>query len=73
MVALSIAVTIDVGISEEFNLPLYVSFTLLVPALIILLFEKIKIKEVINEFKIGNKKAIIFSTFKKERIKILGG
>ena len=57
--SLAIAVTIDVGISKQFNLPLYVSFTLIVPAILLILLERVKIKDIINEYKNGNKKAII--------------
>lgn len=57
--SLAIAVTIDVEISEEFNLPLYVSFTLIVPAILLILIERIKLKDIINEYKIGSKKAIL--------------
>ncbi len=58
-ISMSIAISIDVGISERFNMPIYVASTLIVPALIIGLVEKIKIKDIINEFKVGNKTAIM--------------
>lgn len=56
--SMSIAISIDVGISDQFNMPIYVAATLIIPALIILLIERIKVKDIINEFKLGNKKAI---------------
>jgi drug/metabolite transporter (DMT)-like permease len=56
--SMSIAISIDVGISDQFNMPIYVAATLIIPALIITLIERIKIKDIINEFKLGNKKAI---------------
>lgn len=57
-ISLSIGISVDVGISEQFNLPIYVASTLIVPSLMLFFIEKIKIKDVINELKIGNKKAI---------------
>ena len=57
--AMSIGISVDVGISDQFNMPIYVALTLIVPALLILLIERVKIKDVIAEFKEGNKKAIL--------------
>ena len=57
--SLSIALSVDVGISDQFNLPLYVATTLIVPSILILLIDKAKISDVVNEFKFGNKKAIL--------------
>lgn len=57
--AMSIAVSVDVGISDEFNMPIYVALTLIVPSLIILLADKVKFNDVTKEFKEGNKKAIL--------------
>lgn len=56
--SMSIGISVDVGISEQFNLPIYVAATLLIPSLLIFFIERINIKDVINEFKMGNKKAI---------------
>ena len=56
--ALSIGISVDVGISDKFNMPIYVASTLIVPSLILLVFERIKIKNIINEYKNGNKMAI---------------
>jgi len=53
------ALFIDVNLSDSFNLPFYVATTLIVPALLIALFERIKPKDIINEFKNGNKIAIV--------------
>jgi len=55
----SIAISVDVGISNQFNLPIYVALTLIVPALLILITERIKISNIVTEFKEGNKKAIV--------------
>ena len=57
--AMSIGISVDVGISEQFNLPMYVAITLVVPSLLILIIERIRIKEIISEFKNGNQKSIL--------------
>lgn len=57
--AMSIGISVDVGISEQFNLPIYVALTLIVPSLLILIIERVKLKTIISEFKDGNKKAIL--------------
>ena len=57
--AMSIGVSVDVGISDQFNMPIYVALTLIVPSLILLLVDKVKISNVIDEFKNGNKKSIV--------------
>lgn len=57
--SMSIGISVDVGISDKFNMPIYVALTLIVPALLILIIERIKIKDIITEFKEGNKKAIL--------------
>ena len=55
---MSIGLSVDVGISDKFNMPIYVALTLIVPSLLIFLFDRIKIKDIKNEFKDGNKKSI---------------
>lgn len=57
----TIALVIDVNYSKQFNLPLYSGFTLLLPALLIFIFERIKIKDIKDEFK-GNKKVVMMIT-----------
>lgn len=54
----TIAVFIDVNYSKQFNLPLYVSMTVLLPALLIFIFDKVKIKDLAAEYKNANKKVI---------------
>lgn len=56
------AVLIDVNLSEQFNLPFYVILTLFIPAILITIFERIKIKDIIGEFKTGNTKSIIITS-----------
>lgn len=58
----TIALFLDVNISEKFNLPIYVFISLIIPAVLISIVEKIKIKDIVNEFKEGNKPAIIVTS-----------
>jgi len=53
--AMSIGISIDVGISNQFNLAIYVAATLIVPALFILIAERVKLSSIFNELKNGNK------------------
>ncbi|MCI8760810.1 MAG: DMT family transporter [Clostridia bacterium] len=55
----TIALFLDVNNSDSFNLPFYVAITLMVPAILIMIFERIKPTEIKNEWINGNKKAII--------------
>ena len=57
----SVALFLDVNISENFNLPLYITTTLWVPALFILIAERVKFSSIKDEFKNGNKKAILLT------------
>ncbi len=58
----TIALFLDVNISENFNLPIYVAISLGLPTILIALAERIKPKEIINEFKNGNKPAILLTS-----------
>ena len=51
----TVAISIDIGISKQFNLPFYIMFTFLVPAFIIFFGERIKFSEVIREYQSPNK------------------
>jgi uncharacterized membrane protein len=55
----SCAVLLDVGNSSNFNLPIYISITLLAPAILTLIFERIKLSDIKNECAYGDKKAIL--------------
>lgn len=55
-VSISIAMFLDVNISENFNLAFYIMTTLLVPSILIFFVERIKFKEIKEEFKNVNKK-----------------
>jgi drug/metabolite transporter (DMT)-like permease len=57
----TIALFLDVNISDQFNLPIYVAITLGIPAILISIVEKIKPSDLKNEFVNGNKKAIIIT------------
>lgn len=53
------ALAIDVGISKQFNLPIYISLTLLIPALMIMLAGRIPPRQSIAEYKTNPKLFII--------------
>lgn len=57
----TIALFLDVNISNEFNLPFYIFITLGIPSILIFIFEKIKISELKKEFLEGDKKAIFIT------------
>ena len=61
-IAFSIALFLDVNISDNFNLAFYVSLTLFVPALFITIAERIKLSDIKEEFKTGNKKAMLITS-----------
>jgi drug/metabolite transporter (DMT)-like permease len=56
--AVSIGVSVDVGISDKFNMPIYVALTLIIPSLLILLVDKVKVSNVLDEYRKGDKKSI---------------
>ncbi len=58
----SVAMFLDVSISDNFNLPIYVAITLIIPAILIFIFNRIKLSEIKTEFKNGNKKAMIITS-----------
>jgi len=60
-ISLSIALFIDVNYSKEFNLSFYVLLTFLIPLILIFIFERIKIKDMVLEYKNSNK-LILFLT-----------
>lgn len=57
----SIALFLDVNISDSFNLAFYVAITLLIPALFITIAERVKLSNIKNVFKTGDKKAILIT------------
>lgn len=60
-ISFTIALFLDVNISDNFNLPFYVAITLIVPSVLITIFERIKPSEIKNELVNGNKKAILIT------------
>ena len=60
-VCFSIALFLDVNNSDKFNLPIYVASTLGIPTILIAIFEKIKFSDIKEEYKNGNKKAILIT------------
>ncbi len=58
----SIAIMIDVGISNQINLAFYAGLTLLIPSLILSIIYKIKPKQIVKEFKSNNKLLFLLTT-----------
>lgn len=48
--AFAIALSIDIGISLSFNLPVYIALTLGIPAILLLIGEKISVANIVEEF-----------------------
>lgn len=61
--ALATAVSIDVGVSKDFNLPIYIAMTLFIPVLFIATTEKVKPSRVIQEYKSSNMKPYLIAGF----------
>lgn len=57
--SMSIAISVDVGISEQFNLPIYAGSTLIIPSLLLFVVERKKLKDIVAEFKEGDRKSIL--------------
>lgn len=60
--SISIGISLDVGVAENYNIAIYKCLTLLIPALLITIVEKVKIKDIKREFEIGDKKAIFITS-----------
>ena len=60
---LSIALFIDVNNSEMFNIPFYVGTTLIIPTILIFIFERIKIKDIKEELNSIDKKMLLITSF----------
>lgn len=60
-ITFSIALFLDVNLSESFTLPIYVASTLMIPAVLIMIFERVKPSQIKKEFVLGNKKAIVIT------------
>lgn len=60
--AVSVALFLDVSISDQFNLAFYSALTLLIPALFIAIAERIKLSDIKQEFLQGNKKVLLMTS-----------
>lgn len=58
----TLALFFDVNISDNFNLGFYVTCTLGIPAILIMIFERIKLSDIKTEFQNGNKKFIFLTS-----------
>ena len=58
----TIALLIDVNYSKEFNLAIYISIILIIPALMILIFERLKFQDIKLELKTANKKYLFITS-----------
>jgi drug/metabolite transporter (DMT)-like permease len=58
---LAIALSIDIDISDHFNLPIYIVFTLFIPAIIIGLTERVPLKDIKAEFISEEKKYYVLT------------
>lgn len=62
-ISMAIALSIDIDISSHFNLPIYIMFTLVIPAIFISIFNKITFSTIKTELKTGNKKVFFLTSF----------
>ena len=60
-ISLSFALFLDVNNSNKFNLSFYVLLTFLIPLILIFLFERVKIKDIVKEYNNSNKSALIIT------------
>lgn len=58
-ICLSIALFLDVNNSNKFNLAFYLLLIFLIPLILIFIFERIRIKDIIKEYKKSNKTIVI--------------
>ena len=70
--SMAIAGFVDISISNNFNLPIYVAITFIMPAFLIFLFERPKLSDIQSEFKNGNKAAIFITAFCWSSFSIVG-
>lgn len=59
----AIAVSIDIDISKHFNLPFYIMFTLIIPAIMISVVERISLKEIFSQCSEKDKKYYLMTGF----------
>ena len=71
-ICFTIALFLDVNISEHFNLAIYVFLSLAIPGIIIIIFERIKLKDLKKELSNrNNKKAIVVTATSTALVSIL--
>jgi len=58
---LATALAIDIGNSENFNLPIYIMILFIAPALLIKVVERVKVKDLLNELQLNNKRFFIIT------------
>lgn len=58
-----VAELIDVSYSGEFNMPFYVSFSYLIPALFVFVSSRIRVSDIVAEYKRANKRNYIITSF----------
>ncbi len=71
-IVVSIALFLDVNISDNFNVAFYTALTLLIPAILLIVFQRIKFKDIKDELKYGNTKAIFITSFSWAIAMVLG-
>jgi uncharacterized membrane protein len=59
--AFATAISIDIGISDEFNLPFYIFLTLLIPAVFVAIAERMPVSLIKNEWKHGSAKLYLLT------------
>lgn len=59
----AVALFIDINIASYFNLAFYVLLSLFIPSLLIFLFERLSLKDIKKEFKVGNKLYLFLTSF----------
>ena len=58
---LAIGMTIDIGLISQFNMPVYLIVSMLIPAILIIIFEKISLSDISSEFNSGKRKEYVFT------------
>lgn len=65
-ISYTVALFLDVNNSDSFNLPFYVAMTLIIPSILVIIFDRVKPSEIKNELVKGNKKAIVITALSWE-------
>lgn len=61
-ICISMAMFLDINISKSFTLPLYIAITLIIPSFLIFFVERLRIHDIMLEYKTGEKKAIFLTS-----------